>query len=292
MNHPFFSLQFLRDRDPRFLRKLLDESRPEILAEAADEWVLSDRQWEAEEAQRYLLGIPASPGHEVVVRRLIQAADERRRGGVLAAAMVMADQLVTHDLRHVRVWDYTQQGWVDGIRSDRPDDQVKRVLPLRHDQRREQIYLSRRTSHQNRLFSLQTRQYIRRFVWRSIRKFAKDSPVEFITTLSKALRWYPESFPRDGGQLLDAWCLMKACFGKHPGLAFSSRKVSLIGETCLRDLIDNDVPPPYASLWAAETGRREMQRIASQAASPFVRTWAESVLVMQSSGYTNGLNQI
>ncbi|MBB3204300.1 hypothetical protein FHS27_000064 [Rhodopirellula rubra] len=285
-------LQLLRDRDPRFVPELIAESRPEVLADVVDEWVLSRRQWEAEEAQRYLLGIPASPGHEVVVRRLIVAADEQRRGGVLAAAMVMADQLVVHDLRHVRVWDYVQRGWVDGVRLDRPYDRVMPVLPIGHDQRERRIWFARGATHQKRLFSLATRQYVRRFVWRSIREFAKETPSDFVKTMGKALRWYPQSFPKDGAQLLDAWCLMKACFGKHPGLEFSSRKVRLAGNADLRDLIDDDATPPYASLWASELGRREMERVASQAASPFVQTWAEAVRVTQFSGYTNRLNKI
>lgn len=267
-------LTLLHDRDPRFINALRSQWRPNILGEVVDQWVQDSKSWAVSEAERYLLSMPHLPGHEVVVRRLITGADHHRRHRVLATAMMFVDTLIVRDAVPVSIWDRSSQAVIHGIRLVRRQDQIPRVQSDSHRPGEPLVHDSRSNSYEGRLFSLPTRQYLRRFVWRSIRRIVKESPDAFVTTLGYSLRLYPDCATYPGNRLLECWCLMKALFGNQDDIHFTSRDVNLVDDSTCDQLIDSRRIPPYADAWNSEIGERELVRLVHEAQSTFVKNWA------------------
>ena len=101
-----------------------------------------------------------------------------------------------------------------------------------------------------RLFSVHTRNYLRRRVWRYFRKLGKEHPERYIPAITKALRFYDDNDARDGVALLDNWSLMHVLFHHSPVLRAQNN-----GWTVVRGRgLDELAPAPiYPHLWAAST---------------------------------------
>ena len=63
-----------------------------------------------------------------------------------------------------------------------------------------------------RLFSVATRQYLRRRAWRYFRRMGKNSPERYIAAISRGLVRYTDEDVSDGLALIDNWGLTHALF--------------------------------------------------------------------------------
>jgi len=128
-------------------------------------------------------------------------------------------------------------------------------------------------------FSARTTAYLQRYVWRYMRSIARERPQMYCQVLSTALRAYPRIgeavWDRD---LLKRWCMLKACFGKHPALRFTSLGVNLSPDQSLQELAECSRTTAYAELWRSADAQRELHRLASEASSPVVAAWADEQL--------------
>lgn len=128
-------------------------------------------------------------------------------------------------------------------------------------------------------FSTRTRAYLQRYVWRYMRSVARERPQEYCQVLSAALRAYPRiSDALWGKDLLKRWCLLKACFGKHPALRFSSLGVYLQPDGEIQELASCLRTMAYSELWQSDDAQRQLHRLVSEARSPLIVHWAEEQL--------------
>src|SRR5262249_33886256 len=76
----------------------------------------------------------------------------------------------------------------------------------------------RRQLERFRLFSVRTRQYLRRRAWRYFRLLGKTRPDRYIAAICEALALYEDADVNSGLALLDNWGLVHALFHRSPVL--------------------------------------------------------------------------
>ncbi len=126
------------------------------------------------------------------------------------------------------------------------------------------------------LFSVATRHYLRRRVWRYFRKLAETDPERYTRSVRQALILYRDEDFENGVSLLDRWCLMHVAFGLHPLLEARSN-----GWVFRESLNESQLEPypAFESHW--ETDTESLALIAENAGSQLVRHWALAMLQKQ-----------
>jgi len=120
-----------------------------------------------------------------------------------------------------------------------------------------------------RLFSLRTRDYLRRRAWRYFRKLGKRHPERYVPGVKNALVRYRDSDTTDGLALIDNWGLVHALFHFSPVLVADKRGWRLAEHRTLAEL----EPAPYsAGLW--ERAPRALVELLLEARCRPVRSWA------------------
>ncbi len=99
-----------------------------------------------------------------------------------------------------------------------------------------------------RLFSVHTRNYLRRRAWRYFRKLGKEHPQQYVKAVTAALKLYEDTDVDDGLALLDNWGLMHALFHRSPALVAKPHGWTLADGHTLAELRP---APIYESLWQA-----------------------------------------
>ena len=97
-----------------------------------------------------------------------------------------------------------------------------------------------------RLYTVATRQYLRRRAWRYFRKLGKQRPERYIPAVTAALKCYRDEDVADGLALIDNWGLIHILFHDSPMLRARVSGWSLAPERALREL---GPAPKYADLW-------------------------------------------
>ena len=120
-----------------------------------------------------------------------------------------------------------------------------------------------------RLFSVATRQYLRRRVWRYFRRLGKDHPERYVAAVSRAIVLYTDEDVSSGLELIDNWGLIHALFHRSPVLkANPSGWLPVEG----RSLAELAPAPIYERLW--EQAPRAIVDVLVAAACRPVRQWA------------------
>jgi hypothetical protein len=99
-----------------------------------------------------------------------------------------------------------------------------------------------------RLFSVHTRHYLRRRVWRYFREMGKRNPQLYVRAISSALKLYEDTDVADGLALLDNWGLMHILFHQSPALVAKTHGWTLAPQHTLAELRP---APIYEPLWQA-----------------------------------------
>src|SRR5262249_45752966 len=114
-------------------------------------------------------------------------------------------------------WNYRTRDW----------DQIPAVVnPPDTELRRDDNFITYPDFQKNRekytagkfLFSVPTRNYLRRRAWRYFRKLGRQSPDRYIPAISVALKLYTDADVPDGLGLLDNWGLVHLLFHHSPTL--------------------------------------------------------------------------
>lgn len=281
------TLDKLRRRDCRFLNEVMRIHDSELVAVIAEKWSESTTAWSRRESARYFQQLESAFGHELIVRRLIDRAVERKEIEVLAASAVFLDHASRRSV--ISRGCYVQNEWT---RLQRPGPRPIR-LP---DARRWRDFKSLRSGFFGsncELFSLSTRRHLQRKVWRRIREIAKDQlqgdsasedKAGYVQCVSKLLRNTPEATVANHGSMLSAWCLMKSAFGMHPDLQWSSDRVVPKPARTLANLVQELPGSFYQELWQRDDGIHELERITSEAKTDLARAWAGRMLaILQTS---------
>lgn len=120
-----------------------------------------------------------------------------------------------------------------------------------------------------RLFSIATRNYLRRRAWRYFRKLGRARPDDYVAAISRALVLYRDEDVKDGLALIDNWGLMHALFAFSPCLEKNDRAWRVAEGRSLAEL---EPAPKYAALW--KRSPRALVELLVQARCRPVRGWA------------------
>lgn len=151
--------------------------------------------------------------------------------------------------KEMEVPDLYRSGWKPS--GDNPSEQVRARLE------------------KSRLFSIHTRNYLRRRAWRYFRNLGRKHPDRYVPAVSIALKRYADWDVNDGLALLDNWGLIHILFHDSPVLVAKTNAWMLAPDRSLSEL----KPAPFLeSLWRGWP-RTLLDLIRDAKARP-VRQWA------------------
>lgn len=210
--------------DSRFVDEIVRIDEAERLGAFAKKWY-GDHRIEARQLlKEYLLRPLAHFRHEALVKRLFKLASAAGDDEVMGWFMVTLDRTVRREVitKHRYSWR-TREQWTEQIVRIVPNTELgKQRDPRQTPQFRvltpEQRERVDRWRDNVRLFSVDTRNYLRRRVWRYFRETGKKEPQRYVQSIARALPLYTNSDFPDGLALIDHWSLMHILFHDSPVL--------------------------------------------------------------------------
>lgn len=240
--------------DPAFVEAVREQTDAERLGKLAPKWYGDPRR----EARRLLLEYLAQPlnayRHEALVKRLFKLAEKAGDDEVMGRFLVLFDRSVRREER--RRWGTTKirarsvtmprdngPGWLNS------DFGRKWVLGMR-------------------LFSVHTRNYLRRRTWRYFRNLGKTDPERYGAAATALLKRYTDADVSDGLALLDNWGLMHILFHDCPALVARPHGWTLAAGHSLSELTP---APIYEEVWKKRPDR--LLELLKDAPARPVRQW-------------------
>jgi|SRR5579884_182078 len=292
--------------DALFVDRLRRYHNADTLAGFAARW-FADRRPQARQMLRDYLSRPLNAyRHEVLIKRLFKMAEAANDDELMAYFLVLFDRSIRRvkrkKLRYESQWvedqataqallsQWERLGRLDasGIRQwgnrfhvycSWSEEAI--VLPRNTIMPRDmprwwwqpsspELWPQTRTRLENlRLFSVHTRNYLRRRAWRYFRKLGKEHPQQYVKAVTTALKLYEDTDVEDGLALLDNWGLMHALFHYSPALVAKPHGWTLADGHTLAELRP---APIYEPLWRAAP--RAVFDLLREARCRPVRQWA------------------
>lgn len=237
-------LQLFQSGSAEFVDAIRAQWHADALGVFAQVWYADARPVARELLFEYLARPLNSPRHEALVKRLFKLAEAAGDDAVMARFLVALDRCNRRRRRRNtrRIdWQQTPGGepFIARANSALPrNDQL-----FRSNHPRLESFLRGRF-----LYSVRTRQYLRRRVWRYFRKLGKRAPDRYIGAVAGALRLYRDEDMATGQSLLDNWGLCHILFHYSPTLAARPMKWTLAAGGSLAQLQPD---PIYRKLWQA-----------------------------------------
>jgi hypothetical protein len=283
--------------DAEFVDQLRHFHNADILAGFAARW-LADRRPQARRMLRDYLSRPLNAyRHEALVKRLFKMAEAANDDEMMAHFLVLFDRSLRRVKRKKYHWEsqhvkgraaaqtllnqWESAGAETSSIFDWNDlnDLVfvycrwsEEVIVTAHNTtmpRWEGLESARDRLDRFCLFSVHTRNYLRRRAWRYFRKLGKEHPQQYVKAVTAALKLYEDTDVDDGLALLDNWGLMHALFHHSPALVAKPHGWTLAEGHALAELRP---APIYESLWQASP--RTMFDLLREALCRPVRQWA------------------
>jgi hypothetical protein len=139
-----------------------------------------------------------------------------------------------------------------------------------------------------RLFSVATRQYLRRRAWRYFRRLGRSNPERYVPAVVRALVRYMDDDVSDGLALIDNWSLIHVLFHRSPVLVARPAGWALAEDRTLEELAP---APIYERLW--ERSPRAIVDLLIMARCRPVRQWAiQMVRRHEAARATIGLDEL
>jgi hypothetical protein len=255
--------ELLERGDPSFvdeLRRIRDADR---LGTFAAKWYGDRRAASRRLLLEYLNHPWNAPRHEAIVKRLFKLAEQAADDEVMARFLVALDRSVRRK-RQVR-FRYDQkarQSWEEESLAVPPGT----VMPRGQGQ---SLSADQSALHKLRLFSVHTRNYLRRRVWRYFRRLGKQQPDRYVPALAPALKLYVDADVGDGVALLDNWSLVHILFHLCPALVAKPHGWVPVEGHSLAELAPT---PIYEKLWHQVP--RTLIDLLKEARCRPVRQWA------------------
>ncbi len=239
------TMALFREGSPAFVEQIRLHVNANTLAPFAETWY-SDSRVEARRLLFSYLGQPLnSPRHEPLVKRLFKFADNAGDDAVMAHFLVALD-------RTIRRRRGTAQRWNSKTRSIEQIETIS-IPPDTTLPRKDRIFAGpwfaqgrEQFTHGKFLFSVPTRQYLRRRAWRYFRKLGKKNPDRYVPAVCTALKLYTDADVPDGLGLLDNWGLCHVLFHHSPTLKSTPRGWFVANNANLSQLQPD---PKYRKLW-------------------------------------------
>jgi len=268
--------EYFAQQDPRFLAEVRRIIEPPALAAFADQWKQDPRPWSRQQFRAYLESPLNCPGHNPLVKRWFKHVEKLRDLEFLPLFLVAFDRAVRR--KQVQKWVWNR----DTRRLDNRHvlrapaksltrNSVSEYKDWRSGQKRYYVY----ATPEHRLFSLTTRGYLRRRVWRYFRRLGYQQPQSYVAAVVPALMLYTDADLATGPNLLDNYGLMQICYREAPELRFGRRYVDVRPKFRLQDL---QPAPRFRPLWQAPQAFPELLKLATQAQARLIRLWAMELL--------------
>jgi hypothetical protein len=249
--------------DPAFvdgLRQITDADR---LVAFAPKWYADRRAASRRLLLEYLSRPLNAPRHEPLVKRLFKLAEQAGDDEVMGRFLVLLD-------RSVRRKRTTRYRYDPGARTALQDEGLAvppgTTMP-RWRGRNPGYDLDRLPKF--RLFSVHTRNYLRRRTWRYFRRLGKQHPERYVQAVAAALKLYEDADALDGVALIDNWGLIHVLFHHCPALVARPHGWFPAEGHTLAELAP---APIYEKLWQAVP--RTFLDLVREARCRAVRQWA------------------
>jgi hypothetical protein len=255
--------ELLERGDPAFvheLRKITDADR---LGTFAVKWYADKRAASRRLLLEYLNQPLNSPRHEALVKRLFKLAEQAADDEVMGRFLVALDRSVRRKrLRRYRYDRSMRTSWEEeslAVSGNTTMPRWKGKAPSAD------LGSFRRF----RLFSVHTRNYLRRRVWRYFRWLGKRHADRYVPAVAAALKLYTDEDVGDGVALIDNWGLIHILFHHCPALAAKAHGWFPAEGHSLAELAP---APIYEKLWQAVP--RTLIDLLKEARCRPVRQWA------------------
>jgi len=264
------AMELLDRGDNAFVEEIRAVRDPDKLGPFAREWY-NDRRPAARRLMFAYLDKPLNAlRHEPLVKRLFKLAEEAGDDELMAHFLVAFDRSIRRIRRKRHRYDRVLREYQTGEMATTPNDVMPRpdAENLRHlkDWQRERWP-------DMRLFSIQTRQYLRRRSWRYFRKLGRKDPARYMAVMPGILTHYTDEDVKDGLALLDNWGLVHIMFHFSPALLSKPTGwVLLTGKS----LADVKAEPMFVKFWQADA--TPLLGLLDTAPSKAVRVWAIQML--------------
>jgi hypothetical protein len=269
-------LEELLDRgDPAFVDELRRLSDADRLGAFAAKWYGDKRA----ASRRLLLDYLNQPlnayRHEALVKRLFKLAEQAGDDEVMARFLVLFDRAVRRKRRQRYRWfSATRQSWQEEWVRVPAGTTMPRPQQTRGRNPRTGGRLPAPPPHDRfRLFSVHTRNYLRRRTWRYLRRLGKKQPERYLPAVTAALKLYEDADVADGLALIDNWGLIHILFHHCPALVARPHGWTLADGHTLAELAP---APIYEPLWRAAPQR--LIELLKEARCRPVRRWVIRLL--------------
>jgi hypothetical protein len=276
--------ELLERGDASFVDELRRLDDAERLGAYAARWFADRRP----QARRFLLDYLNRPlnafRHEPLVKRLFKLAEKAEDDEVMAHFLVLFDRSVRRvkgrwmgEKPHVPHRTSMPRGKQLFARNPRTGDPIALwdiLLGLETPRLSpgEELVVSKSVRERllrYRLFSVHTRNYLRRRAWRYFRRLGRKQPERYVPAIVRALKLYEDADVADGLALLDNWGLMHALFHHCPALTAEPHGWTLARNHKLSELTP---APIFEKLWQAAP--LALVELLKEARSRPVRQWA------------------
>jgi hypothetical protein len=211
------TLRMFQAGAPEFVDAVRQRVNAPQLATFAEAWYKDSRI----EARRLLVAYLDrpfnSPRHEPLVKRLFKFADAAGDDAVMARFLVGFDRTVRRRRTTVETYNARRKQFERRESVVASGDTVlsrddRSYAGAWFAQNREQFVAGKF------LFSIPTRNYLRRRAWRYFRRLGRKQPDRYIPAVCTALKMYTDADVPDGLALLDNWGLVHVLFHHSPSL--------------------------------------------------------------------------
>jgi hypothetical protein len=267
--------EYFDSADESFLDNLKKFHDPKKLGPFSQRWASDSRPWARAKIFEYLNAGWAIIGHQAVIKRLFKTAEEKDDIELLAFFAVYFDRMIEHRIVNKWRWDWqSRSSWqVDVL------VQTKKKLPLQKTtvvrwggkSYEYATFVPKNAEY----FSMRTRHYLQRRVWRYFRRMGFQKPDKYCQAVTGILEKYRDKDVAHGVSLLDRYSLMNICFRYCDALEFGARRVSLRTGHSLSEL---KPAPRFLKQWETNEGFDSLMHLLSAANSHLVRVWTCQML--------------
>ncbi|MBL8753147.1 MAG: hypothetical protein JNK15_07585 [Planctomycetes bacterium] len=263
--------EFFASADDRFVDELLLVDEALKLQGLVERWRVDPRPWAMAMQWRYLESPWATPGHNVVVKRLYKAAERRLDFAMVGAFLHRFDCLVRRRLRARYTWDVATRTAERVEEIGHATGGLRGAVPTAGGK---PAPAGKRPG-DGRQFSLRTRLYLRRRALRVLRHLGFRDPAAYVRAASAALARYRDEDLDTGLGILDSWCLLQLAFHGHAALEFGVAHADLAAGRSLAELTP---APLHPTAWRSDAACGALVDLVARARARLVRTWAIALL--------------
>ncbi len=250
--------------DPEFVDELRRSADADRLGAFAATWYADRRPESRTLLFEYLARPLNAPRHEALVKRLFKLAEKAEDDQVLGWFLAAFDRSVRRKIEKQQRYDWrSRTSWIEEYASVPPGTTIPK-LNFRQVAGDSKLL---------RLFSVRTRNYLRRRAWRYFRKLGKQHPERYVPAVAAALKVYEDEDVQTGLALLDNWGLVHILYHHSPALVSKPSGWRLVEGRALSEVKPT---PAYEPLWHAAPSA--LVDILSEALCRPVRQWAIQLL--------------